>query len=85
MKSAKKRGLKINKIRPLVKDKEKLQKLEDDLARQEKADVKKNFRIIEAMYEEAVALGAFPSKNPLSGIEIDIQIAKVVNSVSDSS
>jgi len=69
----------------MVKNKEKLQKLEDELKRQEKADVIKNFRLVEAMYEEAVAVGAFPMKDPLSGIEVDIQIAKVVNSVSDSS
>lgn len=69
----------------MVKNKEKLQKLEDELIRQEKADVIKNFRLVEAMYEEAVALGAFPMKDPLLGIEVDIQIAKVVNSVSDSS
>ena len=37
------------------------------------------------MYKEAVALGVFPRKDPLEGIEIDIKIAKVVKSVTTDS
>jgi hypothetical protein len=39
-------------------------------------------RIVEALYEEAVYLGVFPPQDRLSGIDIDIQIAKAINSVS---
>lgn len=56
-------------------------RFKDDLIRREKVDVLRNFRILEALYEEAVALGIFPLKDPLEGIEVDIRIAKVVNSV----
>ena len=52
------------------------------MLRLRKPDPAKNFRIIEALYDEAVALGAIPLKDPLNGIEVDIKIAKVVNSVS---
>jgi hypothetical protein len=38
-----------------------------------------NLRICEALYEEAKALGYFPLKNPLEGIEMDIRLAKVLN------
>jgi hypothetical protein len=37
---------------------------------------------VEALYREAVALGVFPLQDSLEGLEVDIRIAKVVNSVS---
>jgi hypothetical protein len=37
------------------------------------------------MHAEAITLGVFPPKNPLSGIDADIRIAKAVNGVSKSS
>jgi hypothetical protein len=57
------------------------QKFEIEILRNEKLDVKKKFKIVEALYNEAVALGALPLENPLEGLEVDIRIAKVVNSV----
>ena len=58
-----------------------LQEFEKELIKESKPDVMKNFRIVNAMYDEAVALGIFPLKDPLDGLEIDIKIARVVNSV----
>jgi len=55
---------------------------ENDLLRNEKVDVMKNFQITEALYNEAAALGIIPLKNSLDGLEVDIKIAKVINSVS---
>ncbi len=69
----------------MVKDALKLDTFEKELLRSEKPDPVKNFKIIEALYDEAVALGALPLKNPLEGIEVDIRIARVINSVSKSS
>lgn len=65
----------------MVKDYKELQEFERNLIAFEKPDYRKNFRIMEEMYKEALELGIFPLKNPLEGIEIDIKIAKVVNSV----
>ena len=65
----------------MIKNAEKLQKFEDELIRKGKVDITQNFRLIDAMFEEAVLLGVFPLKDPLDGIEIDIKIAKVINSV----
>jgi hypothetical protein len=65
----------------MVKDYQELQKFERSLIASEKPDYRKNFRILEEMYQEALELGIFPLKNPLDGIEVDIKIAKVVNSV----
>jgi len=66
----------------MIKNPDILKTLEKNMIRSEKIDIQKNFRIFEAMYTEAVALGVFPLKDPLEGIEIDIKIAKAVNSVS---
>jgi len=61
--------------------KEEFYKFEKELLKNEKLDVKRNFQIVEALYKEAVTLGVFPLKDPLEGLEVDIRIAKVVNSV----
>jgi len=66
----------------MVKDAKKLEMFEKELMKLEKPDPKKNFKIAEALYDEAVALGAIPLNDPLDGIEVDIRIAKVVNGVS---
>ena len=58
-----------------------LQKFELDFLRKERPDIVRNLHIAEALYREAVALGAIPLKNPLDGIEVDLRIARVVNSV----
>jgi len=56
------------------------QTFEKKLLRKERVDIKRNFQIMNALYKEAVTLGIFPLKDPLEGLEVDIKIAKVVNS-----
>jgi hypothetical protein len=58
------------------------QKFEIEILRNEKLDIKKKFKILEALYKEAVALGVFPLKDSLEGLEVDIRIARGINSVS---
>lgn len=58
------------------------QRFEIEILRNEKLDIKKKFKIVEALYKEAVALGVFPLKDSLEGLEVDIRIAKGINSVS---
>ena len=58
-----------------------LQKFEIEFSKKEKVDVIRNFHIVDALYREAVTLGVIPFENPLDGIEVDLRIAKVVNSV----
>lgn len=55
---------------------------EKKLLKKEKINIKRNFMIVDALYKEAVTLGALPLKDPLEGIDIAIKIARVVNSVS---
>lgn len=57
------------------------QKFEIEFVKKERADIEKNFCLVEALHHEAVTLGVLPPKNPLDGIEVDLKIAKVVNSV----
>jgi transcriptional regulator with XRE-family HTH domain len=64
-----------------VRKRRELLKFEDDFLREEKVDPVRNFHIVEALYSEAVTLGVIPLKNPLDGIQVDLKIAKVINSV----
>ena len=52
---------------------------EKSQARSEPPDFLQNLRIVEGLYREACLLGAFPLKNPLEGIEVDIRLARVIN------
>ncbi|MBC8420709.1 MAG: hypothetical protein H8E10_19160 [Desulfobacterales bacterium] len=42
-------------------------------------DYFRNLRVFEGLYREANALGVFPLKDPLEGIEVDIRLAGVLN------
>ena len=69
----------------MIKDYKYLKKFEDNLIKKDKLSYEQKLKIFEAMWEEAITLGVFPLKNPLEGIEIDIQIARIVNSCSKNS
>jgi hypothetical protein len=69
-------------VRFLVIRQDEFQKFEFEILRNEKLDIKKKFKIVEALYKEAVALGVFPLKDSLEGLEVDIRIARRINSVS---
>jgi hypothetical protein len=75
---------KYDKIKQMIKNPDKFKKFEDTYLKKEDLDISRNFRIFDALFKEALALGIFPLKNPLEGLEVDIKIAKVVNSVSKS-
>jgi len=47
-------------------------------------DFQRNLRLMNAMYEHARSLGAFPLKNPLEGLEDKIRLAKAINVRTDS-
>ena len=59
-----------------------LQLFEMEFLRRGKLDVVRNFKIEEALYQEAISLGIIPLKNPLDGLEVDIKIARTINRVS---
>lgn len=65
----------------MVKNTKKLQAFEAARIGAENVAVEQNLRILDALYEEALMLGALPPKDPLDGIEVKIRIAKAVNNV----
>ena len=58
-----------------------LEKLDKDFLARDRMDHARKLAILEAMWKEAIALKALPPRDPLEGIEVDVRIAKVVNSV----
>jgi hypothetical protein len=71
----------LRKKSKMIKNPSRLNAFNDRLIRDEPIDIFKNFRLLDSLYEEALTLGVFPLKDPLYGIEVDIKIAKVLNSV----
>jgi len=51
----------------MIKNYDQVQALERELIKNQKINLKQNFRIVDALYCEAVELGIFPMKNPLDG------------------
>jgi hypothetical protein len=63
----------------MVKNREKLQAFEAARIGAEKVDVEQNLMILDALFEEAIMLGALPPRDPLEGIEVKIRVAHVLN------
>jgi hypothetical protein len=66
----------------MVRNEAELKAFEDGLVCRDELSLAEKFRILDAMYEEAVQLGVFPERNPLEGIEDDIRLAQLLNHVS---
>ncbi len=63
-----------------------LRKFEDDFARNEgRIPYARAMKIVSSLWLEGKMLGIFPGKDPLTGIEVDIRLAKVLNSCSKKS
>jgi hypothetical protein len=70
----------------MIKNKEILRKFEDSLMINEgKVHFNQAVNLFTAMWKEAVKFGVLPLKTPLEGIEVDIRIAKALNSCSKKS
>ncbi len=52
---------------------------ERELVRRSPPDYFQNLKVVEALYNEARALGVLPPADPLDGIEVDIHLARVLN------
>ena len=65
----------------MILNRAELKKFEKELIRAEKVDLHQNLAILDALYDEACALGVFPLKDPLDGFDVDLKIAQVINSV----
>jgi hypothetical protein len=65
----------------MVKDGKLLEKFEQNLLRNTEVTFEKNLKIYEKLFEEAIAFGVLPKKDPLDGIEVKIKLAKILNYV----
>ena len=69
----------------MIKNPKLLEEFEHKLSRQTPPDFAKNAAIVNALLAEAQFLGVWPPENPIGGFEVDIRIAKILNSVRRSS
>ena len=64
----------------MVKDSEMLKKFEYDfISGQGRIPYEQSQKLFAAMWKESVTLGVFPPADPLAGIEIDVRIARILN------
>ena len=68
----------------MIKNPKKLEEFEQNLIIKDKTSINEKFRLMDALFEEARALRIFPLKDPLEGLDTDIKVAKVINSVRKS-
>ncbi|MBI4722516.1 MAG: hypothetical protein HY769_05900 [Candidatus Stahlbacteria bacterium] len=64
----------------MVKNRKLLAKFEHEQRKRNKLSYTQALKIYESMWKEAKELGIFPLKDPMEGIEVDIKIAKILNS-----
>lgn len=65
----------------MLRESELLKKFEDDFIRDAgRLSFGQASRLFAGMWEEGMKLGVLPPKNPLDGIEVDILIARILNS-----
>jgi len=65
----------------MIKKSELLKSFEDNFIRDKgKLSFRQAMTLFSGMWNEGLQLGILPPKNPLDGIEVDIKIAKVLNS-----
>ena len=59
----------------------KLVEFEKRFLKENTLDIKSKYRILNALYEEALHLGIIPQSNPLDGLKKDLRIARAINNV----
>jgi len=70
----------------MIKNADYFEKFEKKFIARSRISPKRAFRLFDAMWEEAAALGAMRRpKNALDGIEKNIEIARILNHVPDAS
>jgi len=58
-----------------------LERFEAEFIRNEPADINRSLAIVEALAQEAEALGVFRRRDPLEGVETIVRVARAVNRV----
>ena len=63
----------------MIRDVQASRQWEGDECRREPVDVQRNLAIMEALFEEAKALGVWESQDPLEGFEVKLRLARALN------
>jgi hypothetical protein len=64
----------------LIKNVHLVEHMEKNFISKQRLSYKQSLKIFESMWNEGLKFGILPSKEPLEGIDVDIKIAKVLNS-----
>jgi hypothetical protein len=65
----------------MIKNPKKFKKFQDNFIKDKgKLSFDQSIKLFTSMWNEGVKLGVLPPKDPLEGIEVDIKIAKELNS-----
>ena len=65
----------------MIKNPKTLEKFEKIYIKETNLTFKEKLKIYENLWAEALFMKVLPSKDPLEGIEIDIKIARILNSL----
>ncbi|MDY6863526.1 MAG: hypothetical protein SV062_11150 [Thermodesulfobacteriota bacterium] len=65
----------------MIKDADLLNKFEKEEISSEKITYQEALKLFEAMWKEGLSLKVLPLEDPLEEIEVDIRIARILNSV----
>ncbi len=63
----------------MIKDTALWESWEREWLRSQPVDFARNLALLDAMYEHARLLGAFPPADPLEGIDVKIRMARILN------
>lgn len=64
----------------MIKNAHLLRNFEDDFLRNDvKRSAEQSLEILAAMWSEGVALGVLPPSDPWDGVDVDIRIARILN------
>lgn len=70
----------------MIQDVQTLRRFEDDLMKKgPQPSFREALHLYESMWKEGITLGVLPLSDPLEGIEVDIEIARVLNCLKNSS
>ncbi len=63
----------------MIRDRHAFQQFEARLQRRTAADLETNLQVFETLMEHARSLGVWPPVDPLEGLEVDVRVAKALN------
>ena len=69
----------------MIRDVPELQQFEREFSRACRISHRQALAILDGLWAEGKALGVLPPKDPMSGIDVDLRVARILNSCSKRS